>query len=68
MEKILKYISKADADMIPELLKAVLERYNEVFSDWEISTIATYKDGTACEQISRMMAILDGLREDYKEK
>lgn len=68
MEKILQYISTATADKIPELLMTVLERYNEVFPDWEISTVSIQKDGTEREQIGRMIKILEEMRERHRDQ
>ena len=68
MDDMIEYISKICVDLLPELLMAVIKRYHEAFPDWDISTVTIHKDGTAYEQISRMIELLERLREDYKDK
>lgn len=64
---MIEYISKTSADQLPKLLMAVIERYHKVFPDWDISMVSIHKGGTAYEQISRMIELLEKLREDYKD-
>ena len=68
MDDMIEYISKISADQLPELLMAVIERYHEAFPDCDISTVSIHKDGTAYEQISRMIELMERLREYYKGK
>jgi hypothetical protein len=59
---LIKEIAKADEFEIEALLKAVLQRYAELFPDWEISTISIEKSSDRNEQLDRMIALLQQLK------
>ena len=48
---------------ITELLKVVVNRYRELFPDWDISIISCYKAVDRNEQLDNMIAILEGMKE-----
>ena len=48
---------------IAELLKVVVNRYRELFPDWDISIISCYKEVDRNEQLDNMIAILEGMKE-----
>ena len=48
---------------IAELLKVVVNRYRELFPDWDISIISCYKAANRNEQLDNMIALLEGMKE-----
>lgn len=55
-------IARADSTEIEMLLKAVLERYGELYPDWEISTVSLQKSADTEEQLDRMIAMLQKMK------
>lgn len=47
---------------IEKLLDVVLRRYEELFPDWEISTVSVCKSYDRNEQLDRMIAVLQGMK------
>ena len=62
MDDILNIIYKANREQTAILLDAVLARYNELYPDWEIETIAIQKSQDRIEQINRSIAVLERLK------
>ena len=56
------FIAKADGITAENLLNAVLQRYGELFPDWEVGTISFEKCTDRNEQLDRMIAVLQGLK------
>ena len=46
MDEIIRGIEKADVENMQDVLKAVLERYRELYPDWEILLVSAKKDAT----------------------
>ena len=63
MENIFDQIEMVDENMIPEVMVAVLERYNALFPDWHISTIAIEKERDRKAQIEASIRVLQTLLE-----
>ena len=59
-----KEIAQADEMLLSQLLRAVLQRYEELFPDWEISTISLEKCSDTNEQLDRMITILEQMKSD----
>ena len=57
-----KEIAQADEMLLSKLLKAVLKRYEELFPDWEISTISVEKCSDINEQLDRMITMLEQMK------
>lgn len=55
-------IAQANEAEIEQLLKAVLQRYAELFPDWEVSTISLQKTSDRNEQIDRLIETLEKMR------
>ena len=55
-------IAQADGVEIEKLLKAVLQRYAELFPDWEMSTISLQKSDDRNEQLDRIIAVLQNMK------
>ncbi len=62
MVDLVQEIAQADAVEIEELLKAVLRRYNELFPDWELSTISIQKSSDKNEQLDRVIRFLQNMK------
>ena len=56
------YIAQADSSIISDLLEAVLSRYKELNSEWEISILSLEKSTDKNEQINRTIALLQNLK------
>ena len=62
MQEILNQISCANEDQISILLDAVLERFHEVYPQWDIGTITIRKSGNIEEEVDRTIALLERLK------
>lgn len=62
MKKIKAQIAWADGVQIEELLFAGLKRYAVLFPDWEISTVSIDKREDRCEQIDRIIQVLETMK------
>lgn len=63
MEEVIARIMQAsDAELEP-LLKAVLQRYAEVFPDWVVSTISYCKSEDKNEQFDSAIRLLEHMKE-----
>ena len=62
MIDIVEKIAFAKSTEIDELLNAVLDRYAELFPDWEVSTISLERSIDRNEQIDKMIAFLQKLK------
>ena len=63
MEQILDKIYKATPNEIEQILHATLERYRELYPKWDISTLSLEKAGDKNEQLDRMIAMLQNLKD-----
>jgi len=68
MHTILSEIKNADGNLIEAIMKAVLQRYAELFPDWEISTISLEKSKDRDEQLDRMIAALAQMKNVQERK
>ena len=55
-------IARADSVEIENLLDAVLRRYEALFPDWEISTFSVQKSTDRNEQLDRIIAMLQKMK------
>ena len=55
-------IRVANAEDMDDLLRAITERYEAVFPDWEVVTIAIQKKKDRNEQIDKMIAMLEEMK------
>ena len=55
-------ITQADCNLIEQLLNLVLYRYEELYPDWEISTVSVQKSTDQNEQLDRMIAALQAMK------
>ncbi len=60
---ILPMILAADAESMDAILKAVIDRYLQIYPDWEISVITVEKTQNRNEQLDRMIAILNKMKQ-----
>ena len=62
MMDLYKEIQQTDLVEIENLLDMVLRRYEELFPDWEISTVSVRKSRDRNEQLDRMIAMLQRMK------
>ena len=62
MENLLDGIRKAKKEEIGELVKAALDRYRELYPDWEVITVAIEKNRNRNEQLDRIIALLEKMK------
>lgn len=62
MEDIYEQIAKVSGYEINDVVNAVVNRYGELFPDWEIGTYSIEKKGSRNEQIDRMINFLEKLK------
>ena len=60
---MLKYIKEIKPEEINDVLLAVLDRYRELFPDWEIITISLEKAVDKKEQLDRIISMLETMKE-----
>ena len=65
MPDLLDAIKKANGEELDGILKAVLSRYNELYPQWEISTISILKCEDRNEQLDRMIQVLQKMKTPY---
>ena len=63
MINLIERIMQANECEITELLEAVKERYSQLFPDWDINIISLEKSRDQNEQIDRMIAVLENMRQ-----
>jgi len=56
-------IRKLKADQIHQVLGWVTERYGELYPDWDITTVSLERKGNKNEQLSRMGALLENMKD-----
>ena len=59
---LVEEIAQAEGFEIEKLLKAVLQRYTELFPDWQLNTICLPKNSGRNEMIDRIIAILQNMK------
>ena len=59
---ILSEINHAKPEELDQILQAVLQRYREVYPDWELITISLEKAVDKKEQLDRIIATLEKLK------
>lgn len=64
MIDLVEEISNAKAEDLERILRAVLDRYGELFPDWEVSTISLQKTGDRNAQIDQHIQLLTRLKQD----
>ena len=62
MENLIAQIGRADGAQIEKLLNAVLQRYGELYPDWEVSTVTVEKTQNRSEQLDRIIALLEKMK------
>ena len=60
---MLNIIKNAKPEEINDILQAVLARYRELYPDWEIITLSLEKAVDKNEQLDRMIALLETMKE-----
>ena len=63
MENLLEQIAHINEYHINEILNAVLERYGQLYPDWEISTLSIHKDQNRNQQIDRTIELLHHMKQ-----
>ena len=61
--KMLEEIGEADGCEVEELLKALIQRFEVLYPDWELGVISLKKTMDRNEQLDGMIRILQGLKE-----
>ena len=56
-------IKQAKPEELNDILLAVLDRYREVYPDWELTTISLEKAVDKNEQLDRMIALIEKMKE-----
>ena len=59
---LVEKIAQADEVEIEKLLTAGLQRYAELFPDWEMRTISLQKSDDRNEQLDRIIAVLQNMK------
>lgn len=62
MFDLVEEIAQAEEMEMEALLDAVLQRYAQLYPDWEISTISLEKSSDKKEQIDRIIAMLQKMK------
>ena len=63
MRWLLQRIREAKTEDIQDILQAVLERYRELYPDWDISILSLDKREDRNEQLERTVALLEKMKE-----
>ena len=63
MSKTIQAISQARDFEIEEMMDALLQRYQELFPDWEVSVISLEKKGDRNRQIDEVIQFLKKLKD-----
>ena len=61
-DKILQEIRNADGEKTELFLKALIQRYAELHSDWEVSVFSVRKTGDRNSQIDEMIRFLQSAK------
>lgn len=56
-------IAQADAVLLEKIFDLALHRYNELYPDWEISTVSVQKSAERNKQPDRMIALLQRMKD-----
>lgn len=62
MFELLDKIAQANEFEIESLMKAVQQRYNVLFPDWEIVTVSLQKNADPNKQLDQMITLLQQLK------
>ena len=62
MVDLVQKIAQVDELEMDDVLKAVRQRYTELFPDWELSTISLQKSSDKNEQLGRVIAFLQKMK------
>ena len=60
---ILERIKQAKPEEMDDLLHAVLDRYRELYPDWDISTVSIEKKGDLNEQLDAIIALIERMKD-----
>lgn len=60
---ILERIKTAKPEEMSDILMAVQKRYNELFPDWDLSILTLEKAVDKNEQIDRIIAVMDSMKD-----
>lgn len=61
---MIEEIENAGTNELTYILEAVLHRYAELYPDWEMNVVSIEKTENRNEQLNRMIAFLEGLKQD----
>ena len=61
-DKILQEIRNADGEKAKLFLKALIQRYAELYPDWEVSTFSVRKTEDRNSQIDEMIRFLQSIK------
>ena len=61
-DKILQEIRNADGENAELFLKALIQRYTELYPDWEVSTFSVMKTEDRNSQIDEMIRFLQSIK------
>ena len=61
-DKILQGIRNADGEKAELFLKALIQRYTELYPDWEVSTFSVRKTEDRNSQIDEMICFLQSIK------
>ena len=62
MQNLIQQIASADAEQIEHIISAALERYRDLFPDWEIMLFSLERKGSREEQIDQFIRLLQKLK------
>ena len=62
MEHLLQRIRQASNEEIVDIYDAALKRYQELFPEWEITTVSIDRCQDRNTQIDRMITLLENMR------
>ena len=63
MIDLIQETSRADAAMHEKILDAALQRYAELFPDWEILTLSLHKHKDRNEQLDQIIKVFEHLKD-----
>ena len=62
MNNAVKLIANATEGEIEEIMKALLDRYKELYPEWELSLVSLEKRRGRIEQLDEMIAALEKMK------
>ena len=62
METLQEQIRQADSAQIHQILEITMQRYRELFPEWEVIFATVQKTKSETEQIERMIRLLNSMK------